>query len=349
MKRHKLNRLICLFGTVILVPTLIRGEALDVQAVLKNYTNALGWQNVFPDSQWSLGVVSLRLSGTTENQFLVSPPIGRNEMIWDFQIVKPKGSSNECSVDISQTFSCHPLELFEVSGSNGCHNVFALNAEFHDTKGTDVVGDLLLEDVNDKLTARSMNLEECYCSEKNAITLSRVPIRFYEGYEMSPVSNRNGLIGMEPREPQTVEPEQESVCAVLGKSCSTESCVGVITGMVSVVFVDIDNNKDVDFYATELSRHKSGKFVWHLYRNEDGKFVRTDRTVIAGTNDFCRVITYTRDPQLVILGGPGGSPKDIRRIITDRYFHRIERLPCQTCPASGADAKHSDIDPRGAK
>ena len=49
MKRHKLNRLICLFGTVILVPTLIRGEALDVQAVLKNYTNALGWQNVFPD------------------------------------------------------------------------------------------------------------------------------------------------------------------------------------------------------------------------------------------------------------------------------------------------------------
>ena len=119
--------------------------------------------------------------------------------------------------------------------------------------------------------------------------------------------------------------------------------------MVSVVFVDIDNNKDVDFYATELSRHKSGKFVWHLYRNEDGKFVRTDRTVIAGTNDFCRVITYTRDPQLVILGGPGGSPKDIRRIITDRYFHRIERLPCQTCPASGADAKRSDIDPRGAK
>lgn len=118
----------------------------------------------------------------------------------------------------------------------------------------------------------------------------------------------------------------------------------------SVICYDEDNDGDADVFLTsEASRHKSGKFVWHLYRNEDGKFVRTDRTVIAGTNDFCRVITYTRDPQLVILGGPGGSPKDIRRIITDRYFHRIERLPCQTCPASGADAKHSDIDPRGAK
>lgn len=337
MSAPTLNRLIYLCGTLILMPALVCGEALDVQTVLKNYTKALGWQKIFSDSQWSLAVVSLCLSGNSESPFLVSPPIGRNESIWDFQIVRPKGSSNECSVDVAQTFSCHPLQLFEVRGSNSCLNVFALDAELHGANGAEVAGDLRLEDVNGRFTARHVNLEECFCNETNAIALSRVPIRFYSGYEMRLKSNHNGLIGIDPREPRAAEPERKSVDAALEKSYRTDFGSGTITG--AVVFVDLDNDKDIDFYAAELIRDKSGKFVWRLYRNEGGKFVRTDRTVIAGTNDFCRVITYTRDPQLVILGGPGGSPKDIRRIITDRYFHRIERLPCRTYPASGADSR----------
>lgn len=349
-----MNKLIILvigvFGTLLMYAGNV---STDVAELRRNrlllYTEQGGWKKSYTDEQWSLAAIFFDLDGDGYEEVFLAPPIQRDRdgTDWTFLSLKPGWTLPECKPgDVSlycdsRTFCSYKRKSARLRML--CVDSYAEHyAGLDQPEGFEYSGFVGVSKSGKLSLDEKVEVAECMAYDDFEY-IERLGEDIYSGYELK-IEQPGPKPGLRPRcgdqAPVTNMVDIASSLRTVERAVPSDDACDSRVQVFTYLSVDEDNDGDADaFLTSEASRHKSGKFVWRLYRNEGGKFVRTDRTVIAGTNDFCRVITYTRDPQLVILGGPGGSPKDIRRIITDRYFHRIERLPCRTYPASGADSR----------
>ena len=349
-----MNKLIILmigvFGALLLFADTVSADVADLRRNrLLLYTEQGGWKKSYTDGQWSLATIFFDLDGDGYEEVLLAPPIqhDRDGTDWTFLSLKPGWNLPECKPgDVSlycdsKTFYSYKRKstrLRMLCIDSYAEHYAGLNQpdgfEYSGFVGVSKSGKLSLDE--------KVEVEECLAYDDFEF-IERLGEDVYSGYELKiehpRLKPRLGP-GCGDQSMVTNTVDIASLMQDVERTVASDDACASHMQVFTYLPVDEDNDGDPDAFLTrDTSRLKNEKFVWRLYRNEDGKFVRTDRTVIAGTNDFCRVITYTRDPQLVILGGPGGSPKDLRRIITERYFHRIERLPCRTYPAGGADSR----------
>ncbi len=116
---------------------------------------------------------------------------------------------------------------------------------------------------------------------------------------------------------------------------------------VHVVFLDVDNDGDADFYITsDLDRRIDGDYEWRLYLRQGGTcFMANDvvcpvplrkdicklQSIVKASKDsFCRIVRFDIDPIFFIFDR---DKKDqVRNAIRDVNAHRVEKLPCRTYP-----------------
>lgn len=114
---------------------------------------------------------------------------------------------------------------------------------------------------------------------------------------------------------------------------------------IYVIFLDADNNGCLDCYITSSADKVSDTtYRWTLFLNSDGELHKStakvypaekrqdllclEQSVVASKAAFCRVVSFDIPPTYMVLDASKISDGVVKKMITRRYTHSVEKLPC---------------------
>lgn len=120
---------------------------------------------------------------------------------------------------------------------------------------------------------------------------------------------------------------------------------GSVDVRVYAIFLDADNDGRVDCYITSSADKVSdANYRWTLFVNIDGALLKPTAkvcltenrqdlpclatSVVAKKDAFCRVISFDIPPTYMVLNASNINEGVVRKTITRRYTHSVEKLPC---------------------
>ena len=373
-----------LVAAIMMGGAISRGESMcvtDKVSLIRSLSDYEGWRSTYQDKDWIVEAIFFDLNGDGFDEVLLTFPNQRDRMgsSWRFLSTSPKWQRPKRHAGDVHLY-CHPYNLYELKlrgerermvGINAGLEIFVSDECVESSNGSFVLG-MTREG---RLSAQGItNGVGAILSNDNFDRLSRVRPEVYAGYAMLQIE-RGSITGHSGERSPEPEPPAD-----VGRVLSE---LGWSKGLV--VCFDADNDGDIDCYLAKGEVRASDEEDWTLYLNKDGRLNQATTPVVlnrkrgyavtalapkvrARANGFHRVaFNYkTTEDAVVVLAKENGKlvlrgceaclrefpPESVlsaESLVSDFGFASLERLPCQTCSASGADAKHLDIDPRGAK
>lgn len=351
--------------------------------IMKGYTERFSPYQWFKAEEWNLLAVFSDYDGDGMEEALVSDPDGRTDRlyVWNYAWKEP-GQSVAYDTGLAErsVLLCGPESFYKVTMSDSDPFVIASPANCEKYVKEERVS---AKEGTFRVTAKNRG-ECCFCPIPRGVgailqhmsfkRLDHMVPAVYGGFDVRLTRSQSPDADSVERSPEPEPPAD--VGRVLFE-------LGWSKGLV--VCFDADNDGDIDCYLAKGEVRAREEEDWTLYLNKDGRLNQATTPVVlnrkrgyavtalapkvrARANGFHRVaFNYkTTEDAVVVLAKENGKlvlrgceaclrefpPESVlsaESLVSDFGFASLERLPCQTCSASGADAKHSDIDPRGAK
>lgn len=205
---------------------------------------------------------------------------------------------------------------------------------------------LRVDDNNQLLVSKiDPNLDTIFYKE-NVLRIARLYSEGYQGYNFkyTPATDWFGYKYPKPI-PVSDAPDGFSGFAASYKKEAQMRAGATNDVPIYAVFLDADNDGHADCYMTsEADCVEKDVYRWFLYKNAVGKFAKARDAVhpVAGRDDlptlnprvlarkdaFCRIIRFDVPPTYIVLDAAKVEKGMVKKTITYRWTHSIEKLPC---------------------
>ena len=278
--------------------------------------------------------------------FWTTRPDGKLHMIREDRLAAERFSFN-CFCDSyymmkSGSSASHVVGLGMCAGAAGADNIL------RSSKSPDCIFNIA---ENDQLSVSpiTQGLDAVFLAEPLA-RIERLYSESFSGFEFRPVPESLVIVwrgGYKHPKPMPVSDAPDGFGAFAASFKKEAQMRSGATNDVPIyaVFLDADNDGHADCYMTsEADCVEKDVYRWFLYKNAAGKFVKARDAVhpVAGRDDlptlnpgvlarkdaFCRIIRFDVPPTYIVLDAAKVEKGMVKKTITYRWTHSIEKLPC---------------------
>ena len=342
-------------------------KAIEIEShghfLLNNYDTSDA-KEIWPDDRWwmSCFFVDLNQDGFEEVITTTISQADRYGCAWYFWTTKPDGKLHpvreDCLREERFVFTCYYYSYYRLIYRDGRDQLIGLDLDARflnagNNKVQSSTSDWIFGiSTNNQLSVAkvSPSLDDVFFSS-SSVGLRRMYPESYKGFSFDFVPQKAWFGGYEFPKPIGSVKAPEKFHAFLSSFQKETQIRSGVTNDVSVFAVLLDANNDglTDCYlSSSVDGISKDVYRWALYVNEKGVLEKAgekvksvphrddlpslEPNVEARKDAFCRVVRFDAPPTYIVLDESKVARGLVKKTITDRLTHSIEKLPAEEVP-----------------